>query len=60
VVYYAMVMPVTRLLGLFERNRAATNRECPECTLSIPIAARRCPKCTAEIVAGTEQPLTVG
>ena len=46
VVYYAMVLPVTRLLGLFERNRAATNRDCPECT--------------AEIVAGTEQPLAVG
>ncbi|HZR48118.1 MAG TPA: MscL family protein [Streptosporangiaceae bacterium] len=60
VVYYAMVMPVTWLLGLFERNQAATTRDCPECTMSIPIAARRCPECTAEIVAGTEQPLAVG
>lgn len=59
VVYYAMVLPATKLLGLFERNRAATTRDCPECTMSIPIAARRCPECTAEIVAGTEQPLTV-
>jgi large conductance mechanosensitive channel len=34
VVYYAMVLPVSRLLKLFERNRAATTRDCPECTMS--------------------------
>ena len=60
VIYYAMVMPATRLFQLFERNLATTTRDCPECTLSIPIGARRCPECTAEIVAGTEQPLPVG
>ncbi|MBV9446732.1 MAG: MscL family protein [Streptosporangiaceae bacterium] len=60
VVYYVMVMPVSRLIQLFERNRAATTRDCPECTMSIPIAARRCPECTAEITAGTEQPQPVG
>ena len=43
VVYYAMVMPVSRLLHLLERNRAATTRDCPECTMSIPVAAQRCP-----------------
>jgi large conductance mechanosensitive channel len=56
VVYYVMVMPVSRLLKLFERNQAATTRDCPECTLSIPIAAQRCPECTAQIVPGTQQP----
>jgi large conductance mechanosensitive channel len=59
VVYYVLVMPVTRLLRLLERNKAATCRDCPECTMSIPIAARRCPECTAEIVAGIEQPQPV-
>jgi len=59
VVYYIMVMPVARLLQLLERNKAAACRDCPECTMSIPIAARRCPECTAEIVAGTEQPQLV-
>jgi large conductance mechanosensitive channel len=59
VVYYVLVMPVSRLLQLLERNRAATTRDCPECTMSIPIAARRCPECTAEIVAATEQPQPV-
>jgi large conductance mechanosensitive channel len=59
VVYYVMVMPVTHLLQLLERNRQSTTRDCPECTMSIPIAARRCPECTAEIPAGTEQPQPV-
>jgi large conductance mechanosensitive channel len=56
VVYYVMVMPVSRLLKLFERNQAATTRDCPECTMSIPIAAQRCPECTAQIMPGTQQP----
>ncbi len=60
VVYYAMVMPVSRLLKLFERNQAATTRDCPECTMSIPVAATRCPECTAQITPGTEQPLPAG
>jgi large conductance mechanosensitive channel len=60
VVYYVMVLPVGRLIQMFERNRAATTRDCPECTSSIPIAARRCPECTAQIAPGTEQPQQVG
>jgi large conductance mechanosensitive channel len=60
VVYYVLVMPVSRLLQLLERNQEATSRDCPECTMSIPVAARRCPECTAEIVAGTEQPQPIG
>ena len=56
VVYYAMVLPVSRLLKLFERNQAATTRDCPECTMSIPVAARRCPECTAQIAPASEQP----
>jgi large conductance mechanosensitive channel len=56
VVYYILVLPVGRLIQLFERNREASMRDCPECTSSIPIAARRCPECTAQITPGTEQP----
>jgi large conductance mechanosensitive channel len=56
VVYYAMVLPVSRLLKLLDRNQAATSRDCPECAMSIPVAARRCPECTAEIAPATEQP----
>jgi large conductance mechanosensitive channel len=60
VVYYAMVLPASRLLKLLERNKDATTRDCPECTMSIPIAAMRCPECTAQITPGTEQPQPVG
>ena len=60
VVYYAMVLPASRLLKLFERNQDATTRDCPECTMSIPIAARRCPECTTEIAPASEQPQPVG
>ena len=60
VVYYVMVLPVSRLLKLLERNRAVTTRDCPECTMSIPVAARRCPDCTAEITPATERPQPVG
>ena len=60
VVYYVMVMPVSRLLKLLERNQAATTRDCPECTMSIPVAAARCPECTAQITPGTERPQPAG
>jgi large conductance mechanosensitive channel len=59
VVYFVLVMPVSRLLHLLERNQAATTRDCPECTMSIPIAAQRCPECTAVITPGTHQPQPV-
>ncbi|HLK76976.1 MAG TPA: MscL family protein [Streptosporangiaceae bacterium] len=59
VVYYVMVMPVSHLLHLLERNQAAATRDCPECTMSIPIAAQRCPECTAVITPGTHQPQPV-
>jgi large conductance mechanosensitive channel len=51
VVYFVIVLPVARLLSLFERDVEATERDCPECTRSIPVKARRCPECTAQIAA---------
>jgi large conductance mechanosensitive channel len=56
VVYFVIVLPVARLLSFFERDQAATERDCPECTRSIPVAARRCPECTAVINPATEVP----
>lgn len=58
-VYFLVVLPVSRMLKLFERDHAATERPCPQCTMSIPIAARRCPQCTAGITPATEQPQSV-
>lgn len=59
VVYFVIVLPVARLLALFERNAEATERDCPECTKSIPAKARRCPECTTQIapLAGPTQPV---
>jgi large conductance mechanosensitive channel len=56
VMYFMIVLPVARLLNLFERDKKVDERDCPECTLRIPIAARRCPECTAEIAPADEPP----
>jgi large conductance mechanosensitive channel len=53
VVYFVIVLPVARLLQLFERDNEATERDCPECTMSIPLRARRCPECTTQIAPAT-------
>jgi len=48
VVFFFIFKPYDRLVT----RRAAqepTVKECPECTLNIPIKATRCPECTAEI-----------
>ncbi|HTA02217.1 MAG TPA: large conductance mechanosensitive channel protein MscL [Streptosporangiaceae bacterium] len=49
VVYWLIVAPATRLTALANRNKAAADRQCPECTSTIPIAARRCMYCTSEV-----------
>lgn len=49
VVYFVIVLPVARLMRLFEPEQEVTERSCPECTLAIPLRARRCPECTAAI-----------
>ena len=59
VIYFLIVLPFARLLRLFERDAEATERDCPECTRSIPIKARRCPECTAEIASATGPSPTV-
>lgn len=59
VVYFGIVLPVARLLKFFEREAEATERDCPECTRSIPVRARRCPECTAEITPASGPPPTV-
>jgi large conductance mechanosensitive channel len=48
-VYYIVVLPTTRITALATRNKAATERDCPQCLQSIPVAATRCMFCTAEV-----------
>jgi large conductance mechanosensitive channel len=43
---------VIRLLSKLQRPQpvaAPTMKPCPQCTLDIPLAARRCPHCTAQL-----------
>jgi large conductance mechanosensitive channel len=58
VVYWLIVMPMTRLLSMFDRNKEATTKTCPECLSDIPAEARRCAFCTAELsaVRASERP----
>lgn len=56
IVYFIVVMPVTRFLAYLDRNKEASERDCPECMSAIPVTARRCKFCTAQIVPATESP----
>lgn len=49
VVYFFVVAPVAKLLAFVNRNKEATERDCPECLSQIPVAAKRCKFCTAVV-----------
>ena len=49
VVYFLIITPLTRVIGLMQRNQEATERDCPECLSEIPAAATRCKFCTAAL-----------
>jgi large conductance mechanosensitive channel len=49
VVYFLVVAPVSRLIAYTQRNKAVTERACPECLSQIPVAATRCKFCTATV-----------
>jgi large conductance mechanosensitive channel len=49
VVYFIVVAPVARVTTRLTRHQAATERDCPECLSSIPVAARRCMYCTSPV-----------
>jgi large conductance mechanosensitive channel len=54
VVYYLIVLPMTTYTQRRNRNKAATERDCPECLSSIPVLATRCKYCTAVVRPTTE------
>ena len=49
VVYFLIVLPMAKLIMRMERNKEATERDCPECLSAIPLAATRCKYCTVEV-----------
>jgi large conductance mechanosensitive channel len=49
VVYFVIVMPMNKVLTYSQRNKAAAERECPECLQQIPVQASRCMYCTTPV-----------
>ncbi|MDS1270344.1 MscL family protein [Lipingzhangella sp. LS1_29] len=49
ILYFLVVLPVTKLMERMSREQEATTRECPECVSAIPRAATRCAYCTASV-----------
>jgi len=50
-VYFAVVLPVNKLIARLKPPAAPTTRTCPECMSEIPIAAKRCAHCTSMLAA---------
>jgi large conductance mechanosensitive channel len=50
-VYFAVVMPVTRLMARFDSPPPPTTKKCPECLSDIPMEAKRCAFCTSVLTA---------
>jgi large conductance mechanosensitive channel len=51
---FAVFFFVVKPYNFWDSRRAKDDpdvKECPECTMDIPIAARRCPQCTAVLTA---------
>jgi large conductance mechanosensitive channel len=51
-VFFLIVAPINALMAR-RAKEDPDERECPECTLAIPVKAKRCPECTAEIEPAT-------
>ncbi|MGN9838488.1 large conductance mechanosensitive channel protein MscL [Nonomuraea sp. H19] len=56
VVYWLVVTPMTRLISMLHRDKAAATKQCPECLSDIPAEARRCASCTSELVPDSVKP----
>ena len=51
VVYYLIVAPAAKLTAIAQRNKEATDRECPECLSMIPVKSKKCMYCTSDVPA---------
>jgi large conductance mechanosensitive channel len=49
IVYYAVVVPVSKLMDRITPAAPSTTRECPFCLSKIPVKARRCAFCTSDV-----------
>jgi large conductance mechanosensitive channel len=48
---FLLVQQVNRWTKKPEPAKAPTTKECPQCAMTIPLAAKRCPECTTQLVA---------
>jgi large conductance mechanosensitive channel len=49
VVYFLVILPISKVLAMSAKAEAATEKDCPECLSKIPLAARRCMYCTTVV-----------
>lgn len=47
-IFFFVVRPYNLLMSRRPKEEPGT-KECPECTLAIPVGALRCPECTAQL-----------
>jgi large conductance mechanosensitive channel len=50
-VYFAVVLPVNKLISHVQTPAAPTTKTCPECLSAIPIGAKRCAHCASPVAA---------
>ena len=55
VIYFLVVIPVTKVMAMTAKEEVASEKDCPECLSKIPLDARRCMYCTSVVapVQGT-------
>ncbi|MFI0351852.1 large conductance mechanosensitive channel protein MscL [Actinomadura sp. 9N407] len=52
VIYFMVVLPMSKLLERLVKAEEATEKPCPHCLSDIPIKASRCRFCTSELTIG--------
>lgn len=50
ILYFLIVLPMSKVMERFSRDEEATHRECPACCSEISRKATRCAFCTSEVV----------
>ena len=53
---FLVVQQVNRFAKKPAPAAAPTTKDCPQCTMAIPIAAKRCPQCTSQLAQGSAAP----
>jgi large conductance mechanosensitive channel len=48
-VFFFVVTPINQLMAR-RAQEDPDRKDCPECTIAIPVKARRCPECTAQLL----------